>query len=103
MTEGQQRTVATAPATTVWERDPHVLWRRSGTLVVLKAPAADELVTLDESGLELWSELEQPVTLQEVADRLAERYGVSPSQVAADLEPLFDDLERLHLIHRRVA
>jgi hypothetical protein len=103
VTEGQQRPVTTAPSTTVWERDPHVLWRRIGTRVVLKAPTANELVTLDESGLELWTELEQPVTLQEVADRLGERYGVSPSQVAADLEPLFDDLERLHLIHRRDA
>jgi len=87
----------------LWERAERVLWRRSGSTALLKHPEADDVVQLDRTGLALWSELDSPVTLVEVADRLALRYGVDPTQVAHDLEPVLTELESLHLVRRTCA
>lgn len=87
----------------LWERAERVLWRRSGSTALLKHPEADDVVQLDRTGLALWSELDSPATLVEVADRLALRYGVDPTQVAHDLEPVLTELESLHLVRRTCA
>lgn len=87
----------------LWQRSACALWRRSGQTLVLKANDTDELVTLGHAGLELWVELAEPLTLEEVSIRLAALFGVEPEQVAADLAPLLDDLEDRHLVHRLAA
>lgn len=93
----------TARGTTVWERDRSVLWRRSGDTAVLKCPDRDDIVTLDGSGLAVWSELERPATVEEVAARLGARFDVPASTVAVDLTRLLADLERLHVVSSHAA
>ena len=87
----------------LWERAERVLWRRSGSTALLKHPEVDDVVQLDEAGLALWSELVDPATLAEVAERLALRYGVDPTLIVRDLVPVLTDLERLHLVRRTSA
>lgn len=87
----------------LWQRSACALWRRSGQTLVLKSQDPDELVTLDQAGLALWRELEEPLTLEEVSVRLAALFGADPEQVAADLVPLLDDLEGRRLVHRLAA
>ena len=87
----------------LWERDDRVLWRRSGSTALLKHPEADDVVQLDRTGLALWSALDGPAPLVEVADRLALRYGVDPTQVARDLGPILSELESLQLVRRTCA
>jgi Coenzyme PQQ synthesis protein D (PqqD) len=91
--------VVSAPE--VWQREPHVLWRRSGHLVLLKRPESDDITTLDEAGSALWAQLSQPSTLEVMAARLGELYGIRAAQIAHDITPVLDDLERRHLVHRQ--
>ena len=87
----------------LWERAERVLWRRSGSTALLKHPEADDVVQLDQTGLALWSALDGPTTLVQVADRLALRYGADPTQVARDLGPVLIELESRQLIRRTCA
>ena len=87
----------------LWERAERVLWRRSGSTALLKHPETNDVVQVDRTGLALWSELDGPATLDEVADRLALRYGVDPTQVARDLGPILSELESLQLVRRTCA
>ena len=87
----------------LWKRDERVLWRRSGSTALLKHPEVDDVVQLDEAGLALWSELVDPATLAEVAERLALRYGVDPTLIVRDLVPVLTNLERLQLVRRTSA
>ena len=87
----------------LWERAERVLWRRSGSIALLKHPEADDVVQLDRTGLALWSALDGPATLVQVAGRLALRYGVDPTQVARDLGPILSELESLQLVRRTCA
>ena len=87
----------------LWKRDERVLWRRSGNTALLKHPDVDDVVQLDQTGLALWSALNVPATLVQVAERLALRYGVDPTQVAHDLGPVLSELEGLQLVRRTCA
>ena len=87
----------------LWERAERVLWRRSGSTALLKHPEVDDVVQLDQTGLALWSALNVPATLVQVAGRLALRYGVDPTQVARDLGPVLIELEGLQLVRRTSA
>ena len=69
----------------LWQRSACALWRRSGQTLVVKPHDTDELVLLDRAGLELWVELAEPLTFEELSARLAALFGVEPEQVAADL------------------
>lgn len=86
----------------LWQRNEAVLWRRSGTTVLLKTPCAPDIVALDGTGTALWGELERPATLPALADRLGERFDVAPEVVSADLLPVMRDLERRQLVLRRL-
>ena len=87
----------------LWERESRVLWRRSGSTALLKHPEVEDVVQLDQAGLALWSALDGPATLVQVAGRLALRYGVDPTQVARDLGPILSELESLQLVRRTCA
>ena len=81
-------------------REPGVLWRRSGDRLLLMPSRSSDVCVLEATGLALWDALAEPAALSEVAARLGALYAVPPEQVAADLEPVLDDLERRHLVRR---
>ncbi len=85
---------------TVWARDPAVLWRRSLDRAVLKVPGEGGIIALDRAGLELWEQLEHPTALSVLADRIAGRYDAVSAEVARDLTPVLEDLERRRAVRR---
>lgn len=85
---------------TRYVREPGVLWRRSGDQVLLMPAASLDVCVLGETGLALWEALAEPVGLREVSVRLSARYEVPAERVAADLEPVLEDLDRRQLVRR---
>lgn len=75
-----------------WARRPGVLSRAGGFGVALWAPEADAPVVLAGTGPAVWEELAEGGTLDELAARLARRYGTEPDTVSADLAATLDAL-----------
>jgi coenzyme PQQ synthesis protein D (PqqD) len=71
-----------------------VLWRRTLDRVVILVPASGEFLTLQATGSDLWSAIEPPAPLGEVAERLAAIYGAPTAQIVADIEPVLQELRR---------
>lgn len=76
---------------TVLRRGP-ALWRSTIDAVLVRVIDGDDVVRLGGSGVPLWAALDEPRTFAEVCDHLASAFGVEAAQVAADLEPVIDDL-----------
>lgn len=81
-----------------FERAPEVLWRRSLGRVLLRLPAAGDLVVLGASGPALWEALERPRSLDEVAGALGGDFGVDVRTVADDISPVLERLVELSLV-----
>jgi hypothetical protein len=71
-----------------------VLWRRTYDRVLILIPATGEVVTLQATGSDLWGALENPGSIEEVAERLAARYTAAVGQVLSDIEPTLEELRR---------
>jgi coenzyme PQQ synthesis protein D (PqqD) len=79
-------------------RAADVLWRRaSGTVVLLSARGGD-VFELGGTAVALWDMLALPVTLDEAASALAERFGVAVDVVASDIGTAVQDLVRRGVI-----
>lgn len=57
-----------------------------------------EVVSLNESGAELWRALGSPGTLASLASRLAESHDTDATVIAADLEVLLRHLAERRLV-----
>ena len=71
-----------------------VLWRRTLDRVVILVPTSGEFLTLQATGSDLWSAIEPPASLGEVAERLAAIYGVPAGQIVSDIEPVLQELRQ---------
>jgi Coenzyme PQQ synthesis protein D (PqqD) len=78
-------------------RSPNVLWRRTLRGVVLR-PVGGKAVMLDGSGWLVWDALAAPATLEELSDQLAARTGGEAKIIAADVQPVLDQLVRLKAV-----
>jgi hypothetical protein len=81
-----------------YTRRQQVLWRHSSDAVVLLAPSGRQVFTLEGSGVDLWQLLAEPIALEEAADLLAEAYGTTAAEVAADIRPVLDELSRREVV-----
>jgi hypothetical protein len=78
---------------TVYRRG-EVLWRRTGDSVVVLVLESGEFVTLQASGCDLWDALAEPGSLGDISERLAAIYGAPADQIASDIGPTLEQLER---------
>jgi Coenzyme PQQ synthesis protein D (PqqD) len=53
---------------------------------------------LDGSGWLVWDTLASPASLEELSEQLAERTGGERKQIAADVQPVLDQLVRLEAV-----
>lgn len=87
---------------TVWSDSPvteSVRYRRRLDLLVRLAPGFvalarvdGTLVTLADSGAAVWGLLDEPRTVDEIAEVLAHDYDADPDRIAADIRPLLEQL-----------
>ena len=57
-----------------------------------------QVFTLEGSGVDLWQLLSEPIGLDEAANALAEVYGTTSAEVAADIAPVLEELSRRDVI-----
>jgi hypothetical protein len=76
-----------------WERDPEVLWRATPFAVVVLPQASDHPLVLAGTSAELWDLLDEPRTVAELADELAQRYEAEQGVIAVDLSASLAALE----------
>lgn len=74
-----------------YRRSPDLLTRQAPGFVAL-ARIDGATVSLAESGAAVWDLLDEPRTLAELADALAETYDADASTIAVDVEPLLGQL-----------
>ena len=78
-----------------WRRRTDTGWRATPVgLVLLPAGRADP-VTVAGSAVAVWELLAEPITRTDLAERLADRYGVEPATVQADLGSLLRPTARV--------
>jgi hypothetical protein len=75
-------------------RSPTVLWRRTLRGVVLR-PVDGEAIMLDGSGWLVWNALASALTLEELGERLAARTAGDAKTIAADVQPVLDEMTRV--------
>ena len=74
------------PAAPTVSRDEGVLAQRVLADTLLLDPATGSYTRLNESGALLWDALARPASVDELAARLAERYGLEAQRATADAE-----------------
>ena len=80
-----------------WQREPSVLWRRSGPRVVALPRDADECVLLDGVGVLIWDRIEEPATSEELVQELTAAF---PDEVTSTIRiEVGRFLEQLHASH----
>ncbi|MBW3578457.1 MAG: PqqD family protein [Actinobacteria bacterium] len=84
----------------VWTRVDEVLWHRTHDTVVLLPPGREEPFRIRGAGAEVWQRLAVPAVLDDMIVALAQTYRERPEQVARDLLPFLEDLERLRAVRR---
>lgn len=89
-----------SPGSDTMVRRADVLWRRIADGVMIRRRGDDEAVLLTGSGVALWSALVAPVSTGDLARRLAATHDTTPDVVAADIEPVLDDLVARGVVRR---
>jgi hypothetical protein len=80
---------------TVYSRRADVLWRRTLDTVILFPVGAEEPVTMPGTGAVVWDLLEEPATLAELVDTLADVYGEDAATIEHDVAALLEQLRAL--------
>lgn len=71
------------------KRSAAALWRTAPGFLTVTRPGVDVL-TVEGPGADIWNLLEQEISFEELAERLAERYSAPLETVRADLAPMID-------------
>lgn len=85
---------------TTWVANPRVLNRRLPDGVLLLAVSGGDPAFLQGTAEELWDLLVAPITLDALAETMADRHGVTAAVVRADLRDALDDLTARGLVLR---
>jgi hypothetical protein len=76
-----------------YQRAETALWRRSADAVVV-LPTDGDVFTLRGSGSALWEVLERARTLHDAAQTLGKAYNRPADVIAAEIEPVLQELVR---------
>jgi hypothetical protein len=82
----------TPAGTERWQRAAGALTRDAGPEVLVLTAALEAPYRLDPAAAAVWREFAAPSTVDEVAERLAARFGVPAPRVADDITPVVRDL-----------
>ncbi len=80
---------------TLYQRNDAVLWRRVLDGLVLNPPGHDQVVHFGAPMAIVWSCLEHPVSVDQLADELVKIFDVTVDVVRSDMESVMADLADL--------
>jgi hypothetical protein len=78
-----------------WQRSERVLWRRSGSVVVLAGPGTDEILFLEGAGALLWELLESPLSIDHLVADAADFYAVDSGDIADEVQAFVGKMEAM--------
>lgn len=90
-------------ATPRYVRTDAVLTREVETAVLLLRPDGGEVLSLSGSGTAIWELLRRPMTMEELVQKLAERYHVAPDRIAEDVRGTVHSLLDRSLLRQAAA
>lgn len=70
----------------------------SGVVVSLKEMDCDHLMTLNQSGIEIWNIMQNDVTETEIFEQMKNIYDVTDEVLRADIKRFLDKLREADLI-----
>jgi hypothetical protein len=73
-------------------RTPEVIAVPVGDELLLHDIATDRYVRLNASAAAVWDDLARPLTVAEIGEALADRYGLAPEAAAGDARLVVTDL-----------
>lgn len=73
-------------------RSDAVLTREVETAVLLLRPGGGDVLSLSGAGTTIWELLRRPMSFDELVQQLAERFHVSPTEIADDVRSTVDSL-----------
>jgi hypothetical protein len=82
-----------------WERDPRVIWRRTGERRLL-CNDAGELHIIEQTGSVTWDVLERPLEEHTLLTILARKYDVPSSEIREQVQVFLTELEASGLVRR---
>lgn len=91
---------STHSRTGAFRRVPDVLFRRIGSEVVLARVDGEDLESLSETAGAVWSLLDEPRSVDELATALRASYGSDRARIARDVEALLDELVGRGVVER---
>jgi hypothetical protein len=80
-----------------YRRAPGAIWRATGHFLVAALPPASPTRVAGSAAL-VWTQIAEPLTLDEIVGRLADAAGAPAAQVRHDVEALFAELVPLGLV-----
>lgn len=82
---------------TEYRRSPRAVWRASTAVLVAAVPPNSPTRVVGSAAL-VWSHLADPITLDELVERLARATGAAGATVRGDVAALLAQLEPLGLV-----
>lgn len=83
---------------TRWARDPRVLWRRSGSRVVLAPPGQEDTLLLEHTGALIWLLLDAPVEQEELVGILTESFDADAATIDAEVAAFLAELRGIEAV-----
>ena len=86
---------------TMWQRDPRVLSRCSGSRRILQLCDAGDVTVVDGTGSVMWDLLADPLQERDLVAALSDAFDVDESTVEAQLCAFLQELRTVGLVQRR--
>ena len=83
---------------TIIRRNPDILASDIDGEKVMMSIQQGEYYGLGKSGSFIWDNIEQPITIKDLADLITEKYEVNKEQCLQDILPFLNDLAEKKLI-----
>ncbi|MGA7731376.1 MAG: PqqD family protein [Chloroflexia bacterium] len=83
---------------TYYKRNPHTAWQimpEGGMILDLRA---HELTATNLTGAAIWQELEEPRTVLQLSEALAQQFTVTPEEALGTVNAFLDQLQEKNLV-----
>lgn len=91
----------TRPVERRYARRGDLLWRETFDRVLVVVPGTDEVLAISETGIPIWHQLAEPLSLVEIASRIAPSYDIAPASILEGIGPLIEELVERRLVEER--
>jgi hypothetical protein len=78
--------------------NPDVLWRRLDDEVILMQLKTDQMFSLNRTGARLWELIAEGLSFEEIRERMALEFEISPDRLTSELGQILDLLIERQLL-----